>query len=250
VKILWTTLSKGENMICIYAIRYFGCDSEKDVYSFLNILSEEKKERVNKYIFKEDKIRCILGEILLRFALWKHFGLVRNDIKFIYNEYGKPSLYGKDGIHFSISHSGSWVLCGISDSPIGVDVECIPTDSLNIAKRFFTKEEYKYIKKQPIENQREAFCKIWTLKESYIKLIGKGLSIPLDSFSFNLLEDHIQFVNNLKVDDSYLFKSDKINDSYCMACCVKKEETDISNKKVIMVTMKQLLKWKNDGGSN
>ena len=53
-----------------------------------------------------------------------------------------------------------------------------------LAQRFFAAAECEYLRGLPPSLLREAFFRIWTLKEAYIKAEGKGLSIPLDSFHF------------------------------------------------------------------
>jgi 4'-phosphopantetheinyl transferase len=69
---------------------------------------------------------------------------------------------------------------------LGVDVENVHrmTSCQELAKRFFAPSEYEYLRNLPPSLQRDAFFRIWTLKEAYIKAEGKGLSIPLASFSF------------------------------------------------------------------
>ncbi len=125
-----------------------------------------------------------MSEVLLRYILWKHYKILLNEVKFEYNVYGKPSLARNTNLYFSISHSDEWILCAVSEVPIGIDVEKIVEDVIGIANRFYTKEEVTYIEKKLPINRDAAFCKIWTLKESYVKCIGKGLSIPLNSFWF------------------------------------------------------------------
>ena len=67
-------------------------------------------------------------------------------------------------------------MCAIADSPIGVDIEQIRENHHGIAERFFNRNELKYI------NDAESFYRIWTLKEGYLKAVGLGMRLPLDSF--------------------------------------------------------------------
>jgi 4'-phosphopantetheinyl transferase len=85
-------------------------------------------------------------------------------------------------VHFNISHSGNYAGCVISDKFAGFDVEQHKITDLSLSKHFFTGVEHQYIC-SPDESALNRFYQIWTLKESYIKAIGKGLSCPLDSFS-------------------------------------------------------------------
>ena len=69
---------------------------------------------------------------------------------------------------------------------IGCDIEQIQSANLKLAKRFFSSEEYLYIAELEGERQNYAFCRLWTLKESFLKVTGMGMKLPLDSFEFRL----------------------------------------------------------------
>nr|WP_237391871.1 4'-phosphopantetheinyl transferase superfamily protein [Paenibacillus dendrobii] len=86
-------------------------------------------------------------------------------------------------MHFNISHSGEWVVCALDSLPVGVDVEEIKEAPFEISKRFFSREERTFLFNEAEEVRNESFYYIWTLKESYIKAIGQGLSYGLESFT-------------------------------------------------------------------
>ncbi len=71
--------------------------------------------------------------------------------------------------------------------PVGVDIEKIRPIDFAIAERFFTASEYRLLMDTAEQERLQLFYTLWTLKESYIKFVGKGLSIPLDSFAIELL---------------------------------------------------------------
>ncbi|NLK39883.1 MAG: 4'-phosphopantetheinyl transferase superfamily protein [Clostridiales bacterium] len=99
------------------------------------------------------------------------------------HEGGKPYISGMPHIEFSISHKGDLVVCALNRcgagevaSPIGVDVEVIPDDERRIsaiARRFFSSDENAFIERS--EDRCEAFARIWTRKESLLKLRGEGI---------------------------------------------------------------------------
>ncbi len=95
-------------------------------------------------------------------------------------KYGKPFFANLPEVHFSISHSGDFWLCAFGENPLGVDIEkWRVADYSAIARRFFHPEECKAVASGSIST----FFNIWTAKESYVKYHGKGLSLPLESFS-------------------------------------------------------------------
>ncbi|GAB6990774.1 4'-phosphopantetheinyl transferase family protein [Paenibacillus pini] len=143
------------------------------------------KERILKFHFIKDKIRSLVGELLLKKIINTLYNAPYEEMEITRDEYGKPFLSSPSiKVEFNISHAGDWVVVAIDRMKIGIDIEQIVTMNLEIAERFFTQEEYKYIAQQSSQEQRdEQFIRIWTMKESYIKGVGRGLTIPLDSFS-------------------------------------------------------------------
>lgn len=153
----------------------------------LNKISLEKRKKIENFMYFKDKVRGILGEALLRKILVSEYNFKNNDIKFIFNDYAKPFLEGQN-IQFNISHSGKWVLLGIDDNLIGVDIEEVKDINYEeVSGSIFNYNEFSYINNSA--SKLHTFYKLWTLKESYIKMIGKGMSIPLKSFKLKRCED-------------------------------------------------------------
>lgn len=154
-------------------------------------LPEFRKSKVNSLRMKPDKMRSVAAWTLLEKALILENVIPANGRSFTeddfnFPEFGRPSLKNYSYIHFNLSHSGSKVLCSVSDVPTGCDVEKIPSryDTERIAKRFYTAAEYRYIENEADEDKKkELFYRIWTLKESYVKTTGAGLALPYKSFS-------------------------------------------------------------------
>lgn len=104
------------------------------------------------------------------------------------NEHGKPFLITHRLIEFNLSHSENlWVLAINQEGiPLGIDIETQKPDKNfhKISSRFFSQEENYFLNKLTDPSLlTKAFFKIWTMKEAYIKCLGKGLSLPLNSFS-------------------------------------------------------------------
>ncbi|GIP23184.1 4'-phosphopantetheinyl transferase superfamily protein [Paenibacillus sp. J22TS3] len=184
----------------------------------MELISEERAQKVNKLHFAEDKIRSILGEMLIRIHLREAWKMEEKHIQFEYNEFGKPRLQNHPQLHFNISHSGQWVIAAVDECPIGLDVEQIKPIDLDIAERFFAPAEIQYISDQPLERRLTSFYHIWTLKESYIKAVGKGLSIPLDSFSLVPTGDRI-ILNTLTDGGDWFFRVYEDLSGYALAIC-------------------------------
>lgn len=140
-------------------------------------------EKTEKFKFWEDRQRSLIGELMVRKFYEEKLGLAH--FEFELNEQDKPFLKDHKEEHFNISHSGAFVVVAFSDQNVGVDVEIIGKDRRKVAERFFTVREIEQMHARPTEKDRiHFFYQLWTLKESYMKAIGKGMTMSLSSFSF------------------------------------------------------------------
>lgn len=132
---------------------------------------KEKADRLKKDSSK--KLSIAAGE-LARDVIAKKFNIDKKDVRFRAEKGGKPYAEGLD-IHFSISHSGTIALCVIADVPVGIDIEKVRDVDLSVAKKHFAPDEQDYVlEKMSLSRQR--FFEVWTRKEAYVKMIGKGIS--------------------------------------------------------------------------
>ena len=171
--------------------------------------------------FKPQKSRCqsIGAGILLKKAL-TDAGIPKNLWEFKTAGVGRTELADAAElmIDFNLSHSGDRVMCVISDRRVGCDVEEI-TKSDGIANRFFTENEAKLATDNP-----QMFTRIWTLKESFIKTTGEGLSRPLKSFEI-CFKDDLSEATGVKGDGIeegiYSFYEWDKGDGYRYSVCVE-----------------------------
>ncbi len=177
---------------------------------FTETISEYRLKKAKNYKNEDDRKLSILSSLLLDKALKKH-DLSERDMKYTFNAYGKPYFANAEDLHFSISHSGEYAMVVLSDKEIGCDIQQIKNINLSIADRFFTAEEKKYVK------CTEDFFRIWTLKESFIKAIGKGLALPLNSFSIKGLDLDKPYCEYNR--ELYEFKEFDKMTGYCIAVC-------------------------------
>lgn len=183
----------------------------------LPFIPEEKRARINKFYHWQDAQRTLLGYSMISYLLTREFGLEKEKICFHFDEYGKPRIEEKE-VFFNLSHAGEWIVCGISHKIIGVDVEQITAIDLTLAERFFAPVEVADLFQLPRELRDDYFFKLWTLKESYIKAEGRGISIPLNSFWFQLFQDEIIFSSESTQD--WQFKLYNLDRNHQLAVCL------------------------------
>ena len=149
---------------------------------------------------------------LLNDAVEKIYGIPSSSI--IKDENGKPFFEEREDIYFSLSHSGDYVMCALSNEPVGADIQKIRKMSAQMVSRIFTERELN--EEDPIS--------LWCLKESFVKLKG-------------YLDRRYNEIEFIKDGQNYIgpenCKGTVVDcvEGYCMAVCSYK------NKNVIVSTL-------------
>lgn len=187
--------------------------------SVLPLIGQKGGERLSQY--RQKKLARTtnpqtyaegLGAELLMLAALRDLGLpVTGPLEIACGEGGKPALAG--GPEFSLSHSGGRVLCALSDRPVGADLQQQRPYNPALARRFFTAEEGTWLEAQ--QERDLAFTLLWSLKESYVKLLGTGIAgVHLDSFTVRMDGEGRAHIDGSSVKLWYA-----VHDGYVMALC-------------------------------
>lgn len=160
--------------------------------AYESLLTEDERKKCARFRFEKDRLTCLVTRALVRTVLSRYADVAPERWRFIENAYGRPEVSEPEkerGLRFNLSHTNGLVVCLVArDREVGVDVEDRERhgDLLEVADRFFSPYEVDALRALPEGEQLERFFSYWTLKESYIKARGMGLSLPLSQFSFLL----------------------------------------------------------------
>lgn len=163
------------------------------LHKFIQTLSIEERIRAEHFYFERDRRSFIVRRGILRTILGFYLNVEPSQLLFRYGQNGKPELadtFGNETVHFNLSHSDGVALFAFArDREIGVDIEYIHdiSEMEQIAERFFSIKENDVLRSLPKSQKREAFFKGWTCKEAFVKVLGDGLSRPLDKFDVSLV---------------------------------------------------------------
>lgn len=155
-------------------------------HDWKSVLSEEEKQRADRFYFENDKDRFIIYHACKRIILSNYLKQKPREIIIFLQKNGKPFLKNTP-LHFNLSHTKEMAILAVSkDVEIGIDIEKInpSTDYLGIAKRFFHVREYQQLlKTKDAQMQQQQFFVLWTAKEAILKATGEGITAGLDNFS-------------------------------------------------------------------
>lgn len=157
----------------------------------LAFLGDEERVRHARFRFESDRDIYLVAHALTRRMLGRVIGVPSGALEFAAGEHGRPELVAPEaarGFRFNLSHTHGLVACSVTrGADIGVDVEYAErrVDILGVARQVFSPVEVAGLATLSGTEQRERFFELWTLKEAYIKAIGKGLSAPLRSITFD-----------------------------------------------------------------
>ncbi len=166
----------------------------------LRLLDAEEAQRHAAFRNERAKAEFLATRALVRTTLGRYLAAAPESLCFRKNQFGRPELFDSNAEHplrFNVSHSGGLIACALAwRREIGLDVESTlgaPIEE-DVARRHFSAGEFADYLRQPTPAARHArFLEYWTLKESYLKARGTGLSLPTEKFSCHWIRpDEVQ----------------------------------------------------------
>ena len=143
--------------------------------------SPREEDRFRSFATNQLRSRWGTARGTLREVLGRALGCAPRDVVFTYGAHGKPRV---EGLRFNISHSGALAIIAVAHVEVGVDVELPrPRRSDAIARRFYAPGEIERLFAVADADARaDAFFRVWTCKEAFLKVTGEGLSRSTRSY--------------------------------------------------------------------
>ena len=166
-----------------------------DVQAALALLSADERARYGRFVFPDDRRDFAEAHALLRRVLSLYAAVAPPAWIFDAPPGEKPALVpwlGAPPLSFNLSHTRGLVACAVAlDADVGVDAERIDrvADGEDIAARYFTAGETAALMACDSPGRATRFIELWTLKEAYLKAIGRGLARPLNEVAFAFAAD-------------------------------------------------------------
>lgn len=159
------------------------------------VMDRERVEKVRALRNEKERLRSIHAGLLLRHAFLEegHDEDTWRQIKIARGIYGKPYLSNCEDFFYSLSHSGEWVICAVDDIETGADIQAVGEPKMAVAKRFYADEEYDRLLKEASDKdrQRAELYRMWTAKESCVKLTGRGIGAGISRYVTDSAYTHI-----------------------------------------------------------
>lgn len=152
------------------------------------LLSEDERTRWQSFRFDRDRRQYLTTRVLVRTALSQRLQSTPQSLHFSSNPWGKPVIHPDNGIRFNASNCPALVACLIANTTeVGVDAEPLERSQeiARLGPHLFSPEEQRQFEALPDLQKLDRALTLWTLKESWIKARGMGLSIPLNKVSFH-----------------------------------------------------------------
>lgn len=210
---------------------------------YRSLLTAEERLQEKRYYFPKDQRCYLITRAMVRTVLSRYAQVEPDQWTFSKNAYGKPEIaehHALKNISFNISHTKSLIVLGVTcgGGALGVDTENIRTREapIELVTQYFAPNEAAAIYDVPKESQDQKFYQFWTLKESYVKARGMGLSIPLNEFGFHLGHNReIEVSINPYLNDSasrWNFWQLRPSADYLVAVCA--ERTSVAKQEFVM----------------
>lgn len=202
----------------IAALRLAEGINDRTFAQWLSHLPGKRRAEILARKMRADRERSLGGEMLARTLLARELRCLPSQVPICREAHGKPVLEGVSTLFFSVSHSGDYAVCAVSGKPVGIDIERPRAYRPKVAQRVCSAEELELLARG--DDPARLFCRLWTLKESYVKLTGTGIGVPLPHISFAFERDGAVRSNQTGV----RFAHFELADGYCLAVCAKLED--------------------------
>ena len=120
--------------------------------------------------FTKRQHEWLAGRIAAKRAVAELTGAVPRDVEILQDEPTSRPYVAIPGVHIGISHSFDVALGAAAPHAIGVDIELVrPLPAELIAYAFVANEL------DPLGSDATAMVRLWTMKESFVKMLGLGV---------------------------------------------------------------------------
>lgn len=147
----------------------------------LSFLDKPEQEKILSFHRRQDAERSLLGNLIMRAAICDMLKVRNSDIEVSRNEMGKPYIQDIPQVFFNISHSGHWIAGAFGSFAVGIDIEQLRALDINICKQMLAADDYEKMLRMKDSDRLKYFYKCWTMSESYQKMLGSGVTLPLAS---------------------------------------------------------------------
>lgn len=203
-------------MVHVYLMYTGNLPDPAEKPELLSGLSEDRIQKILRCKMIQDRKLSLAAGLLMNWVLTR-YGCDMNAVS--YGENGKPEI---EGICFNLSHSQEYAVCAVSSRPVGCDIEKIKELKTDIAKRFFSKREQEYLNTFGETERPGEFFRLWTMKESYVKMTGEGMHLAFNRFEFKIDNGTIQVFRDGKRCTCYI-KEYSLPD-YRLTVCAEETE--------------------------
>lgn len=156
-------------MVEVFLADVCGLPDPRESPTLMKELSPDRQARALRPVQPGDR-RLLLGAGLLLDEIFSRFGARAEEI--VVGKDGKPR---HPDLLFSLSHSGEKVALAISrKGEVGCDLEKERAVPESVARRL-PKEERQRLQQLVGEARAREFFRLWTMRESYLKMTGEGL---------------------------------------------------------------------------
>lgn len=169
-------------MLKVYYLRISDFDSFDDT-SFLPDIDKKTWEAARSFKSAVVRRTKLLGESMVRKLIYRQWGLEAGAYAICRGSHGKPYVVNAGTpVYFNLSHSGNYIVCALSEREIGVDIEKRRRIKIEVGRRFFHSKEVQQLESLNGARQSDLFFRYWSVKESFLKYTGEGLSASLSGF--------------------------------------------------------------------